>query len=70
MPDSKTNLYPFQLAASVGRGRGHVGTIYALLRDAPELVHTALTGEPQNGEAEKAEQDQKPAAVEKPSCED
>ncbi|KAL9186144.1 hypothetical protein ACHAXT_005382 [Thalassiosira profunda] len=65
-PDSQTNLYPFMLAASVGRGRGHVGTIYALLRDAPDLVTMALTGEPPDDE-EMADLDRKPAAVEMPS---
>ncbi|KAL7543154.1 hypothetical protein ACHAXR_013253 [Thalassiosira sp. AJA248-18] len=48
--DNQTNLFPFMLAASVGRGRGDCTTIYALLRAAPELVHMALTGEPQNVE--------------------
>jgi ankyrin repeat protein len=47
IPDSRTNLYPFMLAASVGRGRGDCGTIYALLRAAPELVLMALMGEEQ-----------------------
>ncbi|KAL9186536.1 hypothetical protein ACHAXT_005774 [Thalassiosira profunda] len=67
-PDSQTNLYPFMLAASVGRGRGHVGTIFALLRDAPDLVTMALTGEPPDDEEmdDKAD-DRKPAAVEMPS---
>ncbi|KAL3822441.1 hypothetical protein ACHAXA_007448 [Cyclostephanos tholiformis] len=41
-PDNKTNLYPFMLAASVGRGRGDCSTIYALLRAAPDLVHMSL----------------------------
>jgi ankyrin repeat protein len=49
-PDSQTNLYPFMLAASVGRGRGDCGTIYALLRAAPELVLLALTKEDQEDE--------------------
>lgn len=44
-PDKQTNLYPFMLAASVGRGRGDCATIYALLRAAPELVHMALGNE-------------------------
>ena len=38
MPDNRTQLFPFMLAASVGRGRGDASTIYALLRAAPELV--------------------------------
>ncbi len=50
IPDSRTNLYPFMLAASVGRGRGDCGTIYALLRAAPELVLMALSGEEQEEE--------------------
>lgn len=41
-PDNQTNLYPFMLAASIGRGRGDCSTIYALLRAAPDLVHMAL----------------------------
>ena len=49
-PDSQTNLYPFMLAASVGRGRGDCGTIYALLRAAPDLVLLALAGEDQDDE--------------------
>jgi len=44
-PDTKTNLYPFMLAASIGRGRGDCSTIYALLRDAPELILSAISGE-------------------------
>ena len=43
-PDAQTNLYPFMLAASVGRGRGDCSTIYALLRAAPDLVHLATDG--------------------------
>ena len=42
MPDVNTNLYPFMLAASVGRGRGDCATIYELLRGAPELVKLGL----------------------------
>jgi ankyrin repeat protein len=57
-PDSQTDLYPFMLAASVGRGRGDCSTIYGLLRAAPELVHMALTGEPRV-----EVDDRKPAAV-------
>lgn len=50
MPDIQTNLFPFMLAASVGRGRGDCGTIYALLRAAPELVLLALSKEDQEDE--------------------
>ncbi|KAL7464029.1 hypothetical protein ACHAXS_004370 [Conticribra weissflogii] len=42
MPDKNTNLYPFMLAASVGRGRGDCTTIFELLRGAPDLVNMAL----------------------------
>ena len=53
-PDNQTNLYPFMLAASVGRGRGDCSTIYSLLRATPELVHMALDGpQPPNTEEEK-----------------
>ena len=44
MPDKHTNLYPFMLAASVGRGRGDCSTIYEMVRAAPELVKMALDG--------------------------
>mmetsp|Transcript_45258 Transcript_45258/g.94934 ORF Transcript_45258/g.94934 Transcript_45258/m.94934 type:complete len:595 (-) Transcript_45258:246-2030(-) len=56
-PDNHTNLYPFMLAASVGRGRGDCSTIYALLRSSPELVHMAVTGKPQE-DAEKEGQEE------------
>ena len=59
-PDNQTNLYPFMLAASVGRGRGDCTTIYALLRAAPDLVHMALQREPQVDEEETSELDEKP----------
>ena len=63
-PDNQTNLYPFMLAASVGRGRGDCTTIYALLRAAPDLVHMALQREPQVDEGEtSSELDEKPAAL-------
>ena len=42
MPDKHTNLFPFMLAASVGRGRGDCSTIYEMVRAAPELVKMAL----------------------------
>jgi ankyrin repeat protein len=45
-PDTQTNLYPFMLAASVGRRRGDVTTIYELVRSAPELVQLALMEKP------------------------
>jgi len=44
MPDKHTNLYPFMLAASVGRGRGDCSTIYEMVRAAPALVQMALDG--------------------------
>lgn len=44
MPDKHTNLYPFMLAASVGRGRGDCSTIYEMVRAAPDLVKLALDG--------------------------
>ena len=44
MADVHTNLYPFMLAASVGRGRGDCSTIYEMVRAAPELVKMALDG--------------------------
>ena len=44
MPDKHTNLYPFMLAASVGRGRGDCSTIYEMVRAAPQLVKMALDG--------------------------
>lgn len=44
MPDKHTNLYPFMLAASVGRGRGDCSTIYEMVRAAPDLVKMALDG--------------------------
>jgi hypothetical protein len=55
IPDSQTNLYPFMLAASVGRGRGDCGTIYALLRAAPDLVLLALSVEPQGDDEKMSE---------------
>jgi len=62
-PDNQTNLYPFMLAASVGRGRGHCSTIYALLRAAPDLVHMALSKESQEDvETENEKQGEKPRA--------
>lgn len=68
-PDRRTNLYPFMLAASVGRGRGDCSTIYALLRAAPDLMHMALSGElttlndASNGEEDMVlELEQKPSA--------
>lgn len=45
VPDCQTNLYPFQLAASIGRDRGDTTTIFELLVRAPDLVKTALTKE-------------------------
>eukprot|EP00571_Detonula_confervacea_P008588 CAMPEP_0172317676 /NCGR_PEP_ID=MMETSP1058-20130122/32387_1 /TAXON_ID=83371 /ORGANISM="Detonula confervacea, Strain CCMP 353" /LENGTH=717 /DNA_ID=CAMNT_0013032293 /DNA_START=50 /DNA_END=2203 /DNA_ORIENTATION=- len=63
-PENETNLYPFMLAASVGRRRGDCATIYALLRAAPELVHMALSGQLQDvKEGEKSELGEKPRAV-------
>ncbi|KAL7546258.1 hypothetical protein ACHAWF_009592 [Thalassiosira exigua] len=65
MPDNQTNLYPFMLAASVGRGRGDSSTIFALLRAAPELIHMALDGGGiLKSEDAKAEVDGKPSAEE------
>jgi hypothetical protein len=61
--DNITNLYPFMLAASVGRGRGDFTTIYALLRAAPDLVHLALQRESQVDEGETSELDEKPPAL-------
>ena len=62
MPDNRTQLFPFMLAASVGRGRGDASTIYALLRAAPELVSLALTGGAGSSRNED-EGDSKPAAT-------
>ena len=45
IPHKQTKLYPFMLAASVGRGKGDCSTIYALLRAAPGLVHMAIASE-------------------------
>jgi ankyrin repeat protein len=63
-PDNQTNLYPFMLAASVGRGRGDCSTIYALLRAAPDLVNMALQHEPQDDEGETTELEGKPPVLE------
>jgi len=69
-PDNQTNLYPFMLAASVGRGRGDCTTIFALLRAAPDLVHMALNGKQREDPDDTREKtpelfggDQKPRAI-------
>lgn len=42
IPDPETNLYPFMLAATAGKGRMAVSTIYDLMRLSPELARMAL----------------------------
>lgn len=43
IPDPKTNLYPFMLAATAGEGSKNVSTIYELMRLGPELAKMALS---------------------------
>ena len=62
-PDNRTNLHPFMLAASVGRGRGDCTTIYALLRAAPDLVHMCLQQETQVDEEEASGLEENPLAL-------
>ena len=63
IPDNQTNLHPFMLAASVGRGRGDCTTIYALLRAAPDLVQISLQQETQEDAEESSELEENPHAL-------
>ncbi|EJK53431.1 hypothetical protein THAOC_27140, partial [Thalassiosira oceanica] len=47
VPDGRTALYPFMLAASAGGERGgDASTIYRLLRASPGVCHMALDAPP------------------------